>query len=73
VCVVEKFLLRPIYEELKRLKDLFTTLSFSHVYREQNTQADKLSKEGLLLEPGKWIIEEVVEGNSTIFKHAPFL
>jgi ribonuclease HI len=73
VCVVENFLLRPIYEELQRLKYLFTTLSFSHVYREHNIEADRLSKEGLLLEPGKWIIEEVVEGNSTIFEHAPFL
>jgi hypothetical protein len=54
------------------LKDSFTTLSFTHVYTEQNIEVERLSKEGLLLEPGKWIIEKV-EGNSNIFIHAPFL
>lgn len=40
------FRLIPILEEISILKSHFNNISFNHVYREQNTIADGLSKEG---------------------------
>jgi hypothetical protein len=33
----------------KNMQSTFTHLSYAHVYREKNTEADKLSKEALKL------------------------
>jgi ribonuclease HI len=40
----------------------FSFLSLSHIYREYNSVADKLSKEALLLDEGRLVVEEF-EGN----------
>lgn len=34
-------------ERIKVLRRTFSTITFSHIYREKNTQADQLSKQGL--------------------------
>jgi len=59
-------MLRPIYEQIQRLKDLFNNISFHHVYREKNEVADRFSKDGLQLAPGVWRGLEEVEGISIL-------
>ena len=39
--------LQPIFREVKRLADKFSTATFSHVRREKNKAADKLVNEAL--------------------------
>jgi hypothetical protein len=39
----------------------FDFLSFTHIYIELNDEANKLSKEGLLLQFGCWMVEEFNE------------
>jgi ribonuclease HI len=58
VNILEKKLLRPIFEEVQNLKAVFNCASFHHVYIERNELADGLSKAGLLLDPGQWHIWE---------------
>ena len=41
--------------------DAFQKVVISHVYREHNTMANKLSKEGLLVDEGMLFFEEFVD------------
>jgi ribonuclease HI len=43
---VQNVLLRPLAEQLKEVANLFEQISFTHVFRELNTKADGLSKDG---------------------------
>ena len=45
--------LQQLLNAIRRLLELFTSFSIAHVYRELNSEADRLSKLALLLEPGK--------------------
>ena len=45
--------LSPILEEIFILKSNFDYISFTHVYRERNSIADGLSKEGAQLQEGE--------------------
>jgi hypothetical protein len=55
--------LLPILEEVLRIITTFDTISFSHIYREQNKMVDRLSKEASQLEYGRWhITEHTTEG-----------
>ena len=47
--------------ETKKLVTSFQGLSFSHIYREHNDAADRLSKKALSLSQGKGCIKEHVE------------
>ena len=42
----------PILEEILLLKQHFNKLTFTHIYRERNRVADRLSKEALQLDYG---------------------
>ena len=44
---------------------LFRRISFAHIYRELNEEADTLSKQALAHEQGMLEIEEIVDGLST--------
>jgi ribonuclease HI len=70
---LENFLFQPVFDEAQRLKVLFQSLSFCHMYKEQNNEVDKLLKEGMLLNTGKWIFKELVEGTYMFYEHYPFL
>ena len=64
--------LNPILEEASHLKTTFNQLSFTHIYREQNEEADKCSKEVAgPLQPG-WEIEEYGPNEGYSFYHRPF-
>jgi hypothetical protein len=47
----------PLLDEVFLLKQHFDFISFTHVYRERNSIADKLSKEGAQLQEGQDSIE----------------
>ena len=64
--------LRPIIEEIYRLAALFDYISFSHVYREQNEQADRVSKEAMGLHLGVWQIEINADQEAYGYYHRPF-
>ena len=48
--------------EIQSLKSSFRRISFGHVYRELNMEADSLSKQALAYQRGLLETEEVVEG-----------
>ena len=50
-------LLRQIRDQIQN----FDTISFQHIYKEINVEADKLSKEALLLPPGIMEVKEYAE------------
>ena len=54
--------LQQLLNATNRLLDQFTSFNIAHVYRELNSEADRLSKMALLLEPGK-IETEVLADN----------
>ena len=47
----------------KKLISLFTSVDFSHVYREYNMRVDSLSKDGLLMAPGHLSFSEYCKGD----------
>jgi hypothetical protein len=55
-CQISRFL--PLLEDVLRIKSLFDNISFSHIYRERNQMADKLSKEATQLDYGLWHVTE---------------
>ena len=58
-----------IRQPLQRL-DAFTC---RHVYRENNKEADKASKEGHRLAVGTWMVKETNDGRTQEFYHRPFI
>jgi len=46
--------IRPIYEETLILVVAFRKITFKHIYLVRNTEADKISKQGLLLDIKTW-------------------
>ena len=53
--------------------DSYDSLSCRHVYRENNREANKASKEGLLLTLVQWKINEQVDGATHEYYHRPFI
>ena len=48
----------------KKLISSFTSVDFSHVYREYNMRADSLFKDGLLMAPGHLTFMEYCKGDT---------
>jgi ribonuclease HI len=48
--------IRPYLAEVLRIISTFDTISLSHIYKERNTLAGRLSKEATQLEYGNWHI-----------------
>ena len=65
--------LDTLYEEVNKTFSNFESISFKHVYRERNMDADKLSKEGLNLQWGSWKITEIKDTKAKEYLHKPFL
>eukprot|EP00253_Pinus_taeda_P006554 PITA_06554 len=66
------FSLGHILEETKRLISTFESFKCSHIYREQNTEADQLSKEAVLNQSDDWLIQEVIDGTFYQHYHRPY-
>lgn len=64
--------LRHILDEAKRLIAAFESFVCQHVYREQNTVADQLSKEAAHREGEDWLIQEEIDGSYYQHYHRPF-
>jgi hypothetical protein len=62
-----------ISQQLKSSEEQFQHISFSHVYQELNTFADSLSKEALLLDINKLVIEEFSAGKSLTRSKGQFM
>ena len=65
--------LENILTSIADIIDTFDSFSCSHVYRENNREADLASKEGLLLMEGQWKIRELIDGTEHTFYHCPFI
>ena len=50
----------------------FELITYTHVYRDNNSQADSASKEGLLLDPGVWKVKEWLGDAAFEYYHRPF-
>ena len=58
--------LHHLLAEIQNLKAIFRRISFAHIYRELNEEAEFLSKQALSYQPGLMEIEEVAEGITTL-------
>ena len=58
---------------IRLLLQRFESYSCRHVYRENNQEADKASKEGLRLDMGTWTVKEIKDGRLQEFYHRPFV
>ena len=58
---------------IKLLLQRFDSFSCRHVYRENNKEADKASKEGIRLVVGTWTMKESIDGRTLGFYHRPFI
>ena len=65
--------LTPIMEEVSQLKTIFNRISFTHIYRERNSEADRCSKEAAgILQPSSKI-EEIGPHGAYSFYHRAFM
>jgi hypothetical protein len=65
--------LASLLEEGFLIIEIFTNLSFTHVYRERNRETYFLSKEGTSIAHGKWHILEFLDGQRHEHYHMPFI
>lgn len=65
--------LRHILDEAKRLTTSFDSFVCRHIYREQNTEADQLSKEAAHSQLDQWLIQEKIDGTFHQYYHEPFV
>jgi ribonuclease HI len=66
------FTLRPLYDEVHNLLTSFSYTSLSHIYRDMNNVADGLSKAGVGLDQGTWIISVIQNGHTAEYNHEPW-
>ena len=66
-------LLQNILLSIWDIMESFDSISCAHVYRENNSQADLASKEGIQLITGVWKIKERLEGVVSQYYHRPFI
>jgi len=62
-----------ILNEVLELKAAFNNITVSHIYREYNKGADKLSKEAALMDRGVWEITEIQDQQEHKFYHRPYI
>ena len=58
--------LQHVLTKIQNLKTLFRRISFAHIYREVNEEADSLSKQALAYQPGIMEIEETATRTSRV-------
>ena len=66
-------LLTPIPEEVFQLKSTFELITFRHIYRERNTEADRCSKEAAGPLQPSWEIQEFGPLGAYSFYHRSFM
>lgn len=63
----------PILEEILQIKQAFNNISYCHIYRERNHEANFLSKEGARKAMSDWQVTEHMNGTVQIFPHHSFI
>ena len=53
------YILSPLLDEVIHIKSFFNQITACHIYREHNSDADLLSKEGIRQDMGHWVAFEV--------------
>ena len=67
------YTLDALYEEVNRTLSIFESISFKHVYKERNMDAEKLSKARPNLQWGYWKIMDIKDTEAKEYPHRPFL
>ena len=62
-----------ILHEALELKAAFNNITVSHIYREHNKEADKLSKEAARMDRGLWEINEIKDAQEHKYYHRPYI
>ena len=65
--------LSHIISSIRQLLQRLDSFTCRHVYRENNTEADKASKAGLRLAEGYWTVKEIHDGRQQAFYHRPYM
>lgn len=66
--------LSNILDIIKEVLILFDSFQCHHVFRENNKEADRASKEGTRMAQGTWLIKEHKDGDQVHeFYHEPFI
>jgi hypothetical protein len=60
-------------EEVFQLKSIFNSISFVHIYREQNQEVDAASKEAVGIYQHRWEIEEFGPDGTYNFYHRLYI
>lgn len=71
--ICQNQILKTILEEILQLKTSFNSLILCHVYRDQNEEADRLSKKGVQQIVGSWSIVEDSQGQISTYDLPPFV
>lgn len=71
--ICHDFSLKHILEEIVFLKTHFDQITVSHIFRERNSTADRLSKEAADQPLGDWLIEEYKPDGLHRFFHRPYI
>ena len=71
ICII--IILDNILRSHKEVLNTFDAYSCRHIYRENNREADKASKEVLLLAMGQWNITEHRGDHLCEYYHRPFI
>lgn len=71
--ICHAYSLKHILEEIVFFKTHFDQITVSHIYRERNTTADRLSKEAADRPLGDWLIEEHNPDGMHRFFHRPYI
>jgi len=65
IVTLHNYSLQPIFQDVQWSTLFFSHISFNHVYMNQNQEANKLSKIGLVFDRGMWkIFEKTSKGTS---------
>eukprot|EP00253_Pinus_taeda_P027841 PITA_27841 len=62
-----------ILHEIQEFKSAFNNISCLHIYREHNENADRLSKEAMLMDRGVWEVTEVHGQQEFKYYHRPYI
>jgi hypothetical protein len=63
--------LKPLFDQVKSLEVIFSAISYAHIFRKLNMEADVQYKKALELAKGKWEIDEEDAGSALPFSLRP--
>jgi hypothetical protein len=70
---MQNYSLQPLFQNIKSYCEHFSHITFDHVFRERNQEANSLSKAGLELDHGSWKIKEEAQDDTIEYFHESWL